>query len=251
MRRFQGLRVLLRLVLVAAVGPILMSQPVAAQPGPPIIRSIVPDTAAAGLGQMITIQGSDVFVMGSTTVTFTPRDGGDPSSCVFLFAPPSNINEIYVRLGFFVVISPAPPGCDIVPFGLPTGKYGVRVTTSVGTSNELNFQVKEKPAGPVPRRLISPFEFGQPTITTAQAGTTIGILAYGIDTSRAVAVFSQGSNQFFTRALGGTTGPNFGIASLITVPLGLSPGPALVQVRTRVNGVRSEFSFALKLTIVP
>ncbi len=250
MRRFQGLRVLLRLVLVVAVGPILMSQPVAAQPGQPIIRSIVPDTAAAGLGQMVTIQGSDVFVRGSTTVTFTPRDGGDPSSCVFLFAPPSNTNEIYVRLGFFQEIFPVPPGCDIVPFGLPTGKYSVRVTTSVGTSNELNFQVKEKPASPVPRRLIA-FEIGGPTITTAQAGATIGILAYGIDTLRAVAVFSQGSNQFSTRALGGFSGPNLGLASLVTVPLGLSPGPALVQVRTRVNGVRSDLSFALRLTIVP
>lgn len=235
MRRFQVLRVLLRLVLVAAVGPILMSQPVAAQPGPPVIRSIVPANAAAGIGQMITIQGSDVFVLGSTTVTFTPKDGGAPFSCAFVFSSPSNSSELYVRLD---------------PSKIAPGKYEVTVTTSVGGSNKLGFQVREKPAAPLPRRLIS-LAFGQPTITTAKAGTIIGILAYGIDTSGAVAVFSQGSNQFVAGALGGKSGPNLGLASRNIVPLGLSPGPTLVQVRTRVNGVNSDLSFALKLTIVP
>lgn len=245
MRRFQDLPVLLRLVLVAAVGPILMSQPVAAQPGPPIIRSIVPANAAAGSGQMITIQGSDVFVLGSTTVTFTPKDGGAPFSCAFAFSNPSNSSELYVRLKF----APLNPGCT-VPSNIAPGNYEVTVTTSVGGSNKFGFQVREKPAAPLPRRLIS-LASGQPTITTAKVGTTIGILAYGIDTSGAVAVFSQGSNQFVAVALGGKSGPNLGLASRNTVPLGLSPGPTLVQVRARVNGVNSDLSFALKLTIVP
>ncbi len=247
MRNFQCLSVLLRLVLVSAIGLILSSQPAAAQPGPPIIRSIVPENGAAGFGQLITIQGSDVFVLGSTTVTFTPK-GGAPSSCVFVFPSPSNSNEFYVRLGVFSAEVPPPPGCTI-PSEIEPGKYKVTVTTSTGVSNKFGFQVNEKPGTPIPRKLIG-FVAGLPTITSAKVGSQIGIVAYGTE-GLVRAVFSQGSNQFLAVSLGAISGPNLGLASKITVPLGLSPGPTLVQVRTRVNGVKSDLSFALKLTIVP
>lgn len=238
-------RSLFQLAFGLVVVCVLSPSPVAGQP---IITTIVPDSAAAGFGQLVTIQGFNLLVPGSTTVTLTPQGGGPSITCAFVFVSPSSANEIYVR---FHIAFGFPGGpCTVSP-----GKYEISVTTTAGVSNPVKFQIKGKPATPVPRRLCNFSLPGCPTITSASVGSQIGIPAYGTDTVLATAVFVQGSTEIPVLLNFGADSPALGEVSVFTVPSGLSPGTALVRLRTAVSTgappIPSDLSHALVLVVTP
>ena len=229
-------------------------------PPPPRITTLVEPHAAAGRGQLVTIQGFHLFVRGDTTVTLTPLLGGSPTSCVAVVNAPSSGNELYVRLGVFE--SPNPPGCSkSIPSTIGWGLYRVNVTTPGGTSNGVPLLVAKPPATPIPRRLLycstSPCTPG----ITFRPGDVMGILAYGTDGVGATAVFLQGSTAMPvpTHTTFFPTGPNErGVVNAFMVPTGLIPGQALVRLRTELAaigggdpdpGQRSDLSFALVFTV--
>ena len=210
--------------------------PGAATAQAPVVRAFVPDSAAAGAGQMIVIQGSN---LSPATVTFTPKEWGTPCSD---FIVSGTSTEVYVRLTNAL----STPICTVAP-----GKYRVTVSTPVGASNEAGFVIKEKPAAPKPRSLCAltiPLLACSP-LTSAGVGAGIGVLSYGVDVppSTATAVFSQGSTVIEVSPLYTIT--TIGIVHAFVVPSGLVSGTALIQMRTTVAGVSSDNSFALKLTI--
>lgn len=234
-------KLLLHVAPLALGLAILGPHPAAAQA--PIIRTIVPGDGAAGLGQLITIQGFNLGPAGAT-VTFTANDGGAPSSCVFIFPFLSTSNELYVRLG--VLDPPAPPGCA-VPSTIPIGKYKVTVTTAAGTSNEVGFQVKAKPHAPILLNLVGPLSIGCP-----DGVNQIGVRVYGTDAPLIAgvisAVFTQGGVEFNVGVSCTFTGAS-GLENRFILPAGLAPGTStLIQLRSVVNGVASDLSYALRFT---
>lgn len=241
----------------------LAAQPVAALGGQPDPSNLVPDTVAAGAGQLLTIQGFDLFVAGSTTVTLTAVGTGATNHCVFVFDAASSATELYVRLGVFE--SPNPAGCSApIPSVVPPGKYKLTVTTPAGTSPPILLKVKSKPGTPVPRRLLECPETAPCTPTSFfLPGARVGILAYGTDTVGAEAVFIQGDRVIPVTsdvALigGGQPDPGErGVINTFVVPTGLTPGPALLRLRTSLTAIggggpdpsNSPLSFALVLEI--
>jgi hypothetical protein len=232
---------------------------------PPRITTLVQQHAAAGRGQLVTIQGFHLFVrdattVNATTVTLTPLLGGSPTSCVSVFNAPSSGNELYVRLGVFE--SPNPPGCSkSTPSTVAPGLYRVTVTTPGGTSNAVPLVVARPPATPIPRKLLYCSTSPCSPRTTFRPGDVMGILAYGTDSVGATAVFLQGTTAMPvpTHITFIPSGPaERGVVNAFMVPAGLSPGPALVRLRTQLAAIgggspdpadRSDLSFALVFAV--
>lgn len=129
------------------IGVFLMTpQPTHALNGSaPIIVAITPNQAAAGFGQLVAIQGFNLFDPFNPSLTKVVFTQGSTSANAFLFAAvPSNANEIFVRLPMAGVLTP-----------------GVATTVTVQTSddnlvsNAVQFTVKDKPSRPIPRRLAA------------------------------------------------------------------------------------------------
>jgi hypothetical protein len=226
------------LLLACALGFLLLStqQAKALDGNAPIIVAITPGEGAAGFGQLVTIQGFNIYNPLNPTLTQVTFTQGGITANAFVFSSPSNPNEVYVRL----------------PFTLTPGRARVRVTTLDDnlTSNAVRFRVRAKPGTPIPRKIIR-LEFpSNPTITSAAPGDQIGIQAYGTDTALVTAIFRQGATELIAPLDFGADGRDIGEVSVFTVP-GLSPGPAIVQIRVTVNGANSDLSFPLLLTITP
>lgn len=226
-------------VLVVALLALAAGHPAPAQAlmgDEPAIRSIVPGEGAAGFGQLVTIQGFNLFdpnLPHLTEVTFT---NGATTTKAFVFEAPSTRNEVYVRI-------PALPA-DVT--------YQVRVRTLDDNlvSAPFGFRVKSTPGVPVPRRIVDPGN-GFAPITTAKRGQIIGVQAYGTDTAGATAEFKPiGFAAVSDTAMQTFSSGTIGLVSQFTVPTGLPNGPLLVQLRVRVNGVDSDLSLALRLTII-
>lgn len=247
-----------RVLMIVAVAGLLMVEVPGAKAqtsDPPDPETLVPKTVAAGQGQLLTIQGFNLFVPGLTTVTLWPSGGGPPNHCVVVVGAASSSEELYVRLGVFESVPP--PGClATIPSIVPPGKYKLTVTTPRGTSGPLGLYVKETPEAPIPRRLLycstSPCAPG----FTFSPGDVMGILAYGTDGVGATAVFIQGTTAMAVPSSGTflPTSPNeHGVVNAFFVPTGLAPGPALVRLQTTVTAIgggqpdpgESPLSFAL------
>jgi hypothetical protein len=147
-----------------------------AQSAPPRIADIVPEHAA-GIGQLITVQGFNLSVLGPSMLTLTPVFGGSPTTCVSVLPPaPSSPNELYVRLAVFQ--SPNPAGCSkSIPSVIGPELYRVTVTTPGGTSNAVLLAVFKPPATPIPRRLLKCSTSPCSPNTTFMPGDLLGILA--------------------------------------------------------------------------
>ena len=223
------------LILVAGFMAVLNPVPLMAQA--PVIQSIVPETApSSGIGQMITIQGFNLIQgdLEGTTVTFTK---GKRRFCsdVFLLPGSSTANELYVR-----IYNPEGP-CDI-----PKGKYTVTVTTGAGPSNAWRFQVHPKPQAPIPRKVLLA---GDPDCPGSE-DYNICVQAYGTDTSNITAVFSQNETEVSALLVTTRTGGTLGLTHGFKLPeLLVSAEIALVQLRTTVDEVDSDLSFALLFTV--
>jgi len=200
----------------------------------PRIRNLVPAQAAAGFGQMVTIQGFDIFSTATPAVTRVRVTQGGVASDAFVFQAPSNPNEVYVRLPNNLV-----PG---------NASLTVRTTDDNLVSAPFQFSVTNTPARPIMRDIVSATA-GFGVITTAPRGSNIGIRAYGTDTVGATAIFTQATGEIAVNSVNTFTSPTIGVVSVFTVPTTLTPGIALVQLRVRVDGVNSNASFSMLLNI--
>lgn len=200
----------------------------------PRIRNLVTAQAAAGFGQLVTIQGFNIFSTATPGVTRVRITQGAVASDAFVFQAPSNPNEVYVRLPNNLV-----PGNAFLT---------VRTTDDNLVSAPFPFRVSNTPGTPIMRDIVS-VAAGNAVITSAQRGSNIGIRAYGTDTAGATAIFTQAAGQITVTSVNTFSSPTIGVVSAFTVPTTLTPGIALVQLRVRVDGVDSNSSFSMLLII--
>lgn len=213
----------------------------------PDINAALPDTAAAGFGQMITLEGADFPA--SPTVSFTQ---GATTLNGFVYAAGSS--QIVVRL--------PTSGLSSSVGGVPTT---VEVSGSGVTSNAVNILTRIQPGTP----LVIQMQEGSWTGSCTPAGLTatdgtlvigsggvIAVQAYGLDTSSAEIRLVQGSNTWTRSSLCAFYAPSAayvqlpGAADLSdTGAAVLADGAAQVQVRTTVNGVPSAWSAPIAVTI--
>ena len=219
---------------------------------PPVtITSVVPATAADGTGQMITLftagapagTPTALFTQGETTVPGFVFDVG--------FGSPSHQNEYFVRLprdtGGNPLLGAGPATVRLV-FDQNTfsGDVALTVATTPGTP-QARFVLG---LGPLAENGCAPLLSTTP-ITAIAPGQNVAISAYGIDTTGARAVFTQGDNSLDAGVSScSITDSAYGIAAVFTVPSGLGPGAVTVQVTATVNGVQSALSSPLTLTVV-
>ncbi len=219
---------------------------------PPVtITSVVPATAADGTGQMITLftagapagTPTALFTQGETTVPGFVFDVG--------FGSPSHQNEYFVRLPRGTSGNPllgAGPATVRLVFDQNTfsGDVALTVATTPGTP-QARFVLG---LGPLAENGCAPLLSTTP-ITAIAPGQNVAISAYGIDTTGARAVFTQGDNSLDAGVSScSLTDSAYGIAAVFTVPSGLGPGAVTVQVTATVNGVQSALSSPLTLTVV-
>lgn len=229
-------KLFISVLLVAGISLIAPQRSRALNGSTPIITAVTPNDVAVGFGQLITIHGFNLFNpfnVGLTEVTFTQ---GATSAVGYVFSSPSNPNEIYVRPPFTLT-----PGAAIVT---------VRTLDDNLVSEGVKIKIKDKPAAPVVRRLVSTVPFANfPTITSASLGSDIGIVAFGSDTSGAVAIFTQETTQISVPANNTLSNGSVGLVSRFTIPASLLPGNAFVQLRTTVNGKLGEASVPVLFTV--
>jgi hypothetical protein len=177
------------------------------------ITSINPTTAAAGYGQMMTVFTTAAPAEGTPQAFFTQ---GGTTAQGFVWGAASQQNEYFVRLPLTLLTGPAKVR---LVFGLNTitQDFDLTVSTMPGTPQARFVMALDDPlgAGACSGTIVS-----TTPITDVVAGQCIAISAYGIDTSLADAVFSQG-------------------ATSITV-----------AVKTTVNAIESALSNTLALTVL-
>ncbi len=204
------------------------------------ITSVVPAPAAAGFGQLITLFTAGAPA-GMPTATFTQ---GETTFGGFVFESPSHENEYFVRL----------------PLDLGTGPATVRLGFVGGSSSgDFPLTVATTPGTPQARFVLGMGGEGEggcgsllstTPVTGIERGHQIAISAYGIDTTGARAVFTQGDTSIEVGVTPcAVSGSAYGIAAVFTVPSSLVSGPVTVQVGTTVNGVPSDLSNPLYLTV--
>ncbi|MFZ3211258.1 MAG: putative Ig domain-containing protein [Terriglobales bacterium] len=212
---------------------------------PVVITNIIPSSAAAGIGQTVTILTTGVSDPSQATVTFT---NGGTSDGGLVFLSPSAANVLYVRL----------------PSGFPTGTASVVVTnTGTGVSSP-SFPL---PVSTTPGTPVANYVYGLSTapasgnsycgsglsgspITTATPGEGIVVYAYGLDTTGATVSFSDGVNTI-TAGSSCAYSSGLGIGAVVTVPSGLNAGTINVSIETTVSGVTSALSNPISLTLNP
>jgi hypothetical protein len=222
----------------------------AASGSSPVIKAIVPSTAADGYGQLVTLQGSNLPVFGRALFAQGPTwvDG-------FIFQSPSSPTAVFVRLpiaNFQPVLSPGPAR--------------VRLTDGAMYSNSAELTVSLTPGTPVLRSIVATIERplhapdGDPcgggiASTTPITGVTSGVggvavSAFGTDTSGATVVFTQGTSVTEVASACWFSNATLGVASVVPVPT-LTPGvPVTVQIRTTVKGVSSALSVPVVTVMV-
>jgi hypothetical protein len=200
----------------------------------PVIRQMTPNVGAAGYGQLVTVQGANLYKRLNPLLTQVTCVQGSMSGTAFVFPSPSKENEIFIRL----------------PFTLTPGLAAVTVTTLDDNlvSNVVMFRVRSRPGTPIPRRLVA-LGGAFPTITSAARGMLIGISAYGTDTVGVTVIFIQEAREISVRVRNSWSGSGIGIVSEVKVPAKLEPGPVSVRLQVTVNGVTSERSLPLSLTV--
>lgn len=200
----------------------------------PVIVKLATSNPAAGYGQLVTIQGLNLYDPSRPTLTQVSVTQANLTAPLVVFESPSNPNEVYVRLPILLA-EPATLSLKTTDDNLVSAPY--------------QFMVAAAPATPVARNLVA-FEAGFPVITSAARGATIGVQAYGTDTSLATAIFTQGNAPPIFVPLQSTSGDaEKGVINWFTVPSTLAPGKVIVQVRVTVNGLDSDTSTAKVLNI--
>jgi len=215
------------------------------------ITGTTPGTAAAGYGQMITVftQGAPA---GTPTAIFTQGQWGGQG---FVFQSPSQQNAYYVRLPFNAdgmgntsAPSPGPAAVRLV-FGpnTLTGNFPLTVSSTPGTPQARSVYGMTSAVGGDP--CATGFALSSTTpISDIVPGQGIAISAYGLDTSGAQAVFTQGELSITVASNCSLSRSDYGLAAVFAVPA-LVAGSVTVELTTRVNGVTSARSGPVLLTV--
>jgi hypothetical protein len=203
------------------------------------ISSVVPGTAASG--QMVTVftQGAPA---GLPQAVFSQGTSASPG---FVFESPSRQNAYVVQLP-----------------NLFLGPATVRLVFGATTTAPFPLTVAETPGAPQSlsvRGLNAPPTEGTPCgggftsmtpITTIVPGQGIAVSAHGINTTGAVAWFTQpGRDAIPVQSGCAISNTDIGLAAVYRVPDGLVSGPVTVQLTTTVNGVTSGLSEPVTLTV--
>lgn len=231
MRTARFIATLLLAILVLS----LISQPAAALGGKkPVIRSIVPYSAAAGIGQMVTIQGFNIYTQSHPSLTVVTVTQKNVPYSAFLVQGPSNDNEIYVRL----------------PDALAAGSSKITIQTLDDNlvSAPFALAISAKPQPPVLRKMVSLDDYS--TITQASPGEDVGIQCFGTDTAGGTAVFTQGATSVSVPLENTISFGLIGMVSVYTVPASFVPGAALVQIKLTTAHGTGKLSFGLLFTVV-
>ena len=211
------------------------------------ITAVSPGSPSAN--QMVTIQGTGLPLFGAEPFTrpkafFTQ---GATTSEGFVFFGDSN--KWWVRL----------------PGGMAPGAATVYAATSAGVqvSAPFNLAISATPAAPIITAILP---LNGPTANgggaacgggyaslvptgTATPGQGIAVVAYGVDTSGATVVFTQGANVFQVAADCAMASVSPGLGVTVTVPAGLTPGPVTVQVKQSVGANTSLLSTPVTMTV--
>ena len=196
------------------------------------ITNIIPSTAAAGFGQMVTIFTTGVPNPSQATATFT--NGGSPQGG-FVFLGASSPNELWVR----------------IPSGFPTGATNVVVTNTSTSDSSAPFPITVSTTPGTPQTYAVYGESAAPggsggacgsgptgsPINSVVAGQGIVVYGYGIDTAGSNVVFYDGSHAALTVTPACSFSSATGIGLVVTVPFGyLNNGPIQIGLQTQVNG---------------
>jgi hypothetical protein len=200
----------------------------------PVIRFIVPSSAAAGTGQLITIQGFNMYSLSNRSLTVVTVTQKGVVYTPFLFQSPSTANELYVRLPDTLVPGAAKVTIQTLDDNLISAPFSLTITA--------------KPQPPILRKMMSLDDFS--TITQASPGEDIGVQCFGTDTGGGTAVFTQGAASVTVASSSSWSGAQIGLVSVYTVPSSFVPGPAFVQIKLTSAHGTSKLSFGLFFTVV-
>jgi hypothetical protein len=218
----------------------------------PTIASVTPSTAAAGFGQTITLNVSDLTTLDNISVRFSD---GTTNATGFLFPSPSTAQNIFVRLPF--VGDNNGTTTNLAPGNLTITLLNGQTQLATG-----NVTLSQAPGTPVLRYLMALSTPSSPDnacgtlvstapITVIAAGQGIAASAFGVDTTGATLSFSQGNlAPFFASTTCSDSNSGIGIAPVFTVPAQVSGGPVNVSIRTLVNDSSSAFSTPITLNAV-
>lgn len=212
------------------------------------ITAVLPGAPSAG--QMVTLQGTGLppFVtLAEAPFYLRPKafftQGATTTEAQFVFFGDSS--KLWVRLPFAGLV----PGAATVylsnvnnaqvsaPFGLTIGASPAApiITTILPLNAPTTSQCGDGYASMTPTWLATP-------------GQGIGVVAYGIDTTGATVVFTQGATVIEVNSTCGMGGAPTGLGVTVTVPMGLVPGPVSVSVKQTVFGT-SALSTAVIMTV--
>ena len=114
----------------------------------PVIKAIVPQSAAAGFGQLVTLQGFGLDLINNPVINFQPVLGGATIHCSFNIPVASNTNELYIRRASNSpsCVVPVDNYNVVIPAGFSPGTVLVQLKTSIGVatsrpSNALKLQI--------------------------------------------------------------------------------------------------------------
>ncbi|MBM3734441.1 MAG: hypothetical protein FJW39_01530 [Acidobacteria bacterium] len=201
----------------------------------PVVMNVVPETAASGFGQLITIQGSGLAPSNNPKLTMVNDATGQASTCPFTLNPAGTDHEMYVRL--------ASGGCI-----LAAGKYYGYVEGANGTSEKFEFNVAAKPQRPIARSLCVNMFNGCQANASAWHGGTITVFGYGVDATNAIVEFRKGNMVIqVASTLVHISAQGVGIGAI--VPSALGVGPVMVGLRSKVGTAQSTLSNLMKVQV--
>ena len=206
---------------------------------PITITSINPSTAAAGIGQLVALDVQGVPSLNGLHAYF--KDSVNTIGEGFIFQSPSSTSRLFVRL-------PTQPS-------LVNGPLLVYLKNDSVTGPAASMTLAAIPGTPT-IRFVLPTQpviegcplVGSTPITEIASGIPIGVSAFGVDTVSAVLRFTQ-NNQFvdvFSQC--DNNGDVIGVAAIFTVPQ-FNDGDIVIQIRTSVNQINSEWSAPVHLTV--
>ncbi len=219
----------------------------------PTISSVRPSTAAAGFGQTVALDVSNLTTLSNVSVTFSD---GTTTNRGFVFQSASSPQRLVVRLPFV-------GDNNGTTTNLNTGNLTIALLNGAQQLATGQMILSTTPGAPVIQFImglsIPPADNNNfcgvlsstASITNISRGQGIAVSTLGVDTTGSTLVFTQGTNPAIQVASTCTySSSGFGIAPVFTVPLGLANGPVSVTIFTSVNDISSPASAPINLTVV-
>ena len=212
---------------------------------PLTILSVTPSTAAAGIGQFVSLDVRQVPSLTGLRASF--RDATHTADG-FIFLGASTTTRLFVRLPFV--------GDGHTQSPLENGQIFVHLQNDSTNGPEVTMTQAFTPGTPTIRFVLPTqrpiegcdFVSSSTPITQITPGVPIGVSAFGVDTALAVLRYTQ-NNQFvdvFSQC--NNSSGDIGVAPIFNVPQ-FADGDITIQIRTSVNEQNSAFSEAVHLTV--